>query len=118
MSQMSTGLSHQEKQAALAVPPREAGRLLSLGLSEVYERMRKGELESYQDGRARRITMKSIHTYLARRLAASADGWRGWSARPNSPPCAAASSGSVCKTQRPDVSAVGPKIRVIQSPAF
>ena len=76
MSQMSTGLSHQEKQAALAVPPREAGRLLSLGLSEVYERMRNGELESYQDGRARRITMKSIHTYLARRLAASAEGWK------------------------------------------
>ena len=78
MSQLSTGLSHQEKHTALAVPPREAARMLSLSLSRVYELLRNGELESYQDGRARRITVTSIYALLARRLAASAGVWRTW----------------------------------------
>jgi len=85
MSQLSTGLSRQEKRARvgvrpslsvapLAVPPQEASRLLS---SRLYELMRTGELVSYRDGRARRITMASIHEHMARQLAAdSADGWR------------------------------------------
>ena len=79
MSQMSTGIGHQE---AIAVAPREAGRLLSLCLTEVYERMRSGELESYRDGRARRIPMAAIHAYVARRRAASADGWQQIVPRP------------------------------------
>ena len=73
---MSHKMSTREHQTALAVPPGEAGNLLSLSLSEVYERMRNGELQSYQDGRARRIPMTSIHDYMARRLAASAKGWQ------------------------------------------
>jgi len=75
MSQI-TGLSRQEKRARplasvtpLAVPPLEAARLLSLGMTKIYRLMRSGELESYKDGRARRITMSSIHEHLARRLA-------------------------------------------------
>ena len=68
--------SAQTSVTPLAVPPSAAGHMLSLSLSEVYERMRDGELESYQDGRARRITMKSIHAYMARRLADSANGWQ------------------------------------------
>jgi excisionase family DNA binding protein len=68
--------SAQANVTRLAVPPSAAGHMLSLSLSEVYERMRNGELDSYADGRARRITMKSIHAYMARRLAASADGWK------------------------------------------
>jgi excisionase family DNA binding protein len=65
------------------VPPREAGRLLSLGESRIYELMRTGELVSYRDGRARRITMASIHEHMARQLAAdSADGWRQINPRP------------------------------------
>jgi len=85
---MSTGLGHQEKQAQagtpLAVPPREAGRLLSLSTSRVYQLMRNGELGSYQDGRTRRITMASIHGYVARRLADTAGGWRTWPHNPQS----------------------------------
>jgi excisionase family DNA binding protein len=76
MSQLSTGIGHQEKQAALAVAPREAGRLLSMCQTRVYELMRSGELENYRDGRARRIPMEAIHNYVARRRAASADGWK------------------------------------------
>lgn len=73
MSQMSTELTRQEKRAQpsppLAVPPLEAARLLSLGMTKIYRLMRTGELISYRDGRARRITMESIHEHMARRLA-------------------------------------------------
>jgi len=93
MSQMSTGLGHYEKQAQsddqpppLAVPPPEAARLLSLSVSRIYQMMRSGELKNYTDGRTRRIPMVSIHDYVARRLAASADNWQQW---PHNPRAAA-----------------------------
>ena len=44
--------------------------------------MRSGELESYRDGRARRIPMEAIRAYVARRRAASADGWQQIVPRP------------------------------------
>jgi excisionase family DNA binding protein len=48
----------------LAVAPREACKLLSVGISTVYALMRSGELDSYADGkRMRRITTASIHAY-------------------------------------------------------
>jgi excisionase family DNA binding protein len=75
MSQLSTGLC-QEKQPAISVPPLEAARMLSICQSRVYGLMRNGELESYQDGRSRRIPVESIFDYRARRLAESAGGWR------------------------------------------
>ena len=88
MSSMSTG---QEKRAQppLAVPPLEAARLLSLGMSHLYELMRTGELVSYRDGRARRITMASIQEHMARQLAADSaesDGWQQINPRPPSTP--------------------------------
>jgi excisionase family DNA binding protein len=56
----------------LAVAPREACKLLSVGLSTVYSLMHSGELESYNDGkRLRRITTASIHAYIARQIADS-----------------------------------------------
>jgi excisionase family DNA binding protein len=62
--------------AAIAVPPAEASRLLSVSLSRLYALLRAGELDSYAEGRARRITVMSIHHYIARRLAAAdASGW-------------------------------------------
>jgi excisionase family DNA binding protein len=68
--------------APLAVSPREAGRLLSLGQSRIYNLMRAGELQNYEDGRSRRILLTSIHDYVARRIAASADGWQQWEHSP------------------------------------
>ena len=59
----------REDIAPLAVPPRDACRLLSIGQSRLYALMRSGELPSYWDGRARRITVAAIHDYIARRLA-------------------------------------------------
>jgi excisionase family DNA binding protein len=72
----------------LAVPPREACRLLSLGMSRIYALMRAGELDSYGDGRARRITVASIHKYVSRRLAdAGSSGWQTWPHNPKSRRC-------------------------------
>jgi hypothetical protein len=92
MSQLSTGLSRQEKRAAtmkakaqappsrapLAVTPIVAGHLLSICVSRVYRLMRTGELENYHSGRSRRITMKSINRYITKQLrAAQQKGARG-----------------------------------------
>ena len=70
MSQLSTAPSH-EKQAPLAVPPLEAARMLSLGLSRLYQLMRTGELDAFHSGRSRRITVESIEAYIARQLDAA-----------------------------------------------
>jgi len=87
MSQISTGLDRHEKRGQvvanssippLVVTPDEAGRLLSLSATRIYELLRAGELQSYRDGRGgRRIVMSSINAYVARRLAEnSVGGWR------------------------------------------
>ena len=66
----------------LAVPPKEAGRLLSVSLSRLYELLRAGGLQSYEDGYSRRVTMASIHGYVERRLADSGGIWRQITAQP------------------------------------
>jgi excisionase family DNA binding protein len=53
----------------LVVRPRVAWRLLNCGNAYGYRLIASGELESYRDGRARKITVKSIHRYIKRRLA-------------------------------------------------
>jgi len=55
----------------LAVRPREAWRMLGCGNSHGYELLARGELESFTDGAARKITVDSIKRYIARRLAKS-----------------------------------------------
>lgn len=55
----------------LVVRPRDACRLLSVGNTRLYELIGAGELDSYRDGRGRRITVESIRRYIDRRLAAS-----------------------------------------------
>jgi excisionase family DNA binding protein len=70
----------------LAVSPRVASRLLSLGNTRIYELIRDGELESYIDGRrARRITTASIKHYIARQLHAqtNGDGGRRYASSPH-----------------------------------
>jgi excisionase family DNA binding protein len=54
----------------LAVPPRQACDLLSVGLTRLYELMNTGELDSFHIGRARRITTASISAYIDRNLVA------------------------------------------------
>lgn len=53
----------------LAVTPRQACILLGIGTTRLYELIGKRELESYLDGRARRITLESIRRRVARLLA-------------------------------------------------
>jgi excisionase family DNA binding protein len=55
----------------LAVAPKQACRLLGVGNTRLYQLIAAGELESYRDGRSRRITMSSIRARIARLLAVS-----------------------------------------------
>lgn len=55
----------------LAVTPRQACRLLAIGNTRLYELLAARELESYRDGRCRRITMASIRTRIASLVATS-----------------------------------------------
>jgi hypothetical protein len=66
MSIQSTGLSKDER---LVVSPRRARYLLDIGNTRLYELLAAGELESFLDGRSRKITIDSIHRYISRRLA-------------------------------------------------
>jgi len=58
----------------IAVSPREACRLLAVGNTRLYELIAAGEIESYRDGRSRRITMRSIWRRVERLLAVGSTG--------------------------------------------
>jgi hypothetical protein len=47
--------------------------LLGCGNTHGYRLLNAGEFESFLDGRARKITVASIHAYIARQLAAAAE---------------------------------------------
>jgi len=48
--------------------------MLDCGLTRLYELLARGELQSFTEGRARKITLSSIEDFIARRLAASGSG--------------------------------------------
>jgi excisionase family DNA binding protein len=64
----STG---QSKDATLLVKPSDACRLLGCGRTRLYQLLNAGELDSFKDGRSRKITVASIHRFVERRLDAS-----------------------------------------------
>jgi hypothetical protein len=64
MSNQSIGLDDQGR---LVVSPRRAMRMLDCGRTRLYQLIKR-ELDSYNDGRSRKITVESIHRYIARRL--------------------------------------------------
>jgi hypothetical protein len=68
MSIHSTGLSDWE--GALVVKPKVAWKMLACSNTRGYELIAARELDSFLDGRSRKITIESIHRYIARRLAA------------------------------------------------
>ena len=68
MSVHSTDLGQDEP---LVVSPRRARHLLDCGNTRFYELLAAGELESFKDGKSRKVTMASIRAYVARRLAPS-----------------------------------------------
>jgi excisionase family DNA binding protein len=55
----------------LVVSPSHACKLMQIGNTRLYELIAAGEIQSYRDGRARRIVMASIHARIARLVAAS-----------------------------------------------
>jgi excisionase family DNA binding protein len=66
----ATGRAGGKDLEPLAVSPRQACFLLGIGNTRLYELIRDRELVTYHEGRARRITMESIHARLARLAAA------------------------------------------------
>jgi hypothetical protein len=67
MSIPSTGLGDDER---LVVSPRRARHMLDCGNTRLYELLKNKELDSYLDGRSRKITVDSIRRYIAQQLAA------------------------------------------------
>jgi hypothetical protein len=53
----------------LVVKPKGARRMLHCGNTRLYELLAAGELDSFLDGRSRKITVDSIRRYIARQLA-------------------------------------------------
>ena len=51
--------------------PVQACQMLGIGRTRLYELLAKDELRSYCDGKSRKITVDSIHDFVARRLAAA-----------------------------------------------
>ena len=55
----------------LVVSPRRARRMLDCGNTRLYEMIAAQQLETYKDGKSRKITVTSIKNYIARRIEAS-----------------------------------------------
>jgi hypothetical protein len=45
--------------------------MLDIGHSRLYELLAAGKLESFKDGKSRKITMRSIKSYIERQLGAA-----------------------------------------------
>jgi hypothetical protein len=52
----------------LVVKPKVAWKMLACSNTRGYELLNAGELESFLDGRSRKITVESIRRYVARRV--------------------------------------------------
>jgi hypothetical protein len=61
----------------LVVKPKTAWKLLRCGNTRGYELLARGELQSFKDGRSRKITVASIKAFVARQLAAASSAERG-----------------------------------------
>ena len=59
-------------EAPIVASSNQTMRAIQVSRKKLYELINAGELESYTEGKSRRITVKSINEYLERRLAAEA----------------------------------------------
>jgi hypothetical protein len=66
---INSACSSEWEGAPLVVKPKVAWRMLACSNTHGYELLNAGELVSFLDGRARKITVDSIHAYIARKLA-------------------------------------------------
>jgi excisionase family DNA binding protein len=65
-------LQTRDNDGPLVASPNQAMQKLLVSRSKLYELINTGELESYTEGRSRRITFESINAYVKRRLEAEA----------------------------------------------
>jgi hypothetical protein len=72
MSIHNTDLSDTQD-APLVVKPKTAWKMLACSNTRGYELLNAGELESFLDGRSRKITVDSIRRYIARHLQPTED---------------------------------------------
>lgn len=70
----SLGDSRVAADEPFGVSPKRTCILLDCGMTHVYALLGAGELESYLEGRHRKITMRSIRARIARLLAESNQG--------------------------------------------
>jgi hypothetical protein len=70
MSKIHPGVTSRHIEQLL-VRPHEAWKMLACGNTHGYELLNAGELDSFLDGKARKIVVASIHRYIARKLAAA-----------------------------------------------
>jgi hypothetical protein len=73
MFSQSTHLPNWEV-GPLIVKPKIAWKMLACSNTRGYELLNSGELESFLDGRSRKITVESIRRYITRRLAPTNNG--------------------------------------------
>jgi excisionase family DNA binding protein len=64
-----THLQSQDSDGPLVASPNQAMKRLQISRSTLYTLLNAGDLESYTQGRSRRITIRSINSYVERRLA-------------------------------------------------
>jgi excisionase family DNA binding protein len=71
MKTQDTDVVQSDFSRPLVVSPRQACRLLSVGLTRLYEILNAGKLDSFMVGRSPRITLASIHAYIELNRAAA-----------------------------------------------
>jgi excisionase family DNA binding protein len=77
--------NHDVGVEVLAVTPRTAKRMLGCGTTRLYDLLNSGELQSYRDGKSRRIVVASLRDFVDRRIAAEkVKDKAGWTARATS----------------------------------
>lgn len=74
MTKTASGRTAGNNLEPLAVSPKQACLLLGVGTTRLYQLLASGELASYHEGRARRITMASIRSHVARLAGAGGNG--------------------------------------------
>jgi hypothetical protein len=74
-------LSAPSDMGPLVVKPKIAWQMLSCSNTRGYELLAAGELDSFRDGRSRKVTVESIRRYIAQRLSSS----QGTTAQSRSP---------------------------------
>jgi hypothetical protein len=73
---------HPDQTEILVLPAKKAAPSIGVGMTRLYELINAGEIESYTDGKARKVVVASLKAYVERQIAAQASKPRvGWTDR-------------------------------------